>query len=400
MCERVEKAPGAKAALAAAVAALDAVDPTELVDEELHDLVVALQAEESRFAAMRARVLAAWDARRLWADDGSKSATARLARECDASIMTARAELKRARKLRTMPATAAALAEGKLSVDKADLLALVNQPEVAHLFARDEQFLVEEIKPLRFPDAVRAAKYWLQIAEDEVAKLPSSCRHDGRYLTAVRGIFGTVDVRGTLDAIGGTEFLSELERLERQLFEADWANARAEHGDETRVEHLARTGPQRRADAAVLMAERSRSTPPGAQMPHPLITILAGYGAFSRICELADGTVVAPGEVVPLLGEADIERIVFDGPSRVIDVGVRRRFFRGALRRAIEVRDRHCTHPSGCDVPAEGCDIDHIVPRSEGGLTVQENGRCLCGFHNRQRVGERHERPPPDSQRE
>ena len=56
----------------------------------------------------------------------------------------------------------------------------------------------------------------------------------------MRGIFCTVDVRGTIDAIGGTEFLSELERLELQLFEADWAEARAIHGDDTRVEHLAR----------------------------------------------------------------------------------------------------------------------------------------------------------------
>ena len=393
MCER---AGDPQKALASAIDALAGLDTILLADQDLHDQVMALQHEMSRLAAIQARLVAAWDGRRLWADDGSKSATARLAREGDASPMTARVELRRARKLRSMPATAAALAEGKLSVDKADLLAQVNQPEVAHLFNRDEQFLLEEIKPLRFPDAVSAVQYWLRIAEDEVGKKPSSCRHDGRHITAVRGIFDTVDVRGTLDAIGGTEFLSELERLELQLFEADWAEARATHGDDTRVEHLARTGPQRRADALVLMAERSRSMPAGAQMPRPLITILTGYGAFSRICELADGTVIAPGDVVPLLGEADIERIVFDGPSRVIDVGVRRRFFRGALRRAIEVRDRHCTHPSGCDVPAERCDIDHILPRSEGGLTLQENGRCLCGFHNRLRAKEKGRPSPPD----
>src|SRR5205807_3336075 len=99
----------------------------------------------------------------------------------------------------------------------------------------------------------------------------------------------------------------------------------------------------------------SRAMPANAQRARPLITVLAGYGAFSRTCELADGTVISPADVVPLLGDADIERIVFDGPSRVIDVGVRERFFTGALRRAIEVRDRHCTHASGCDVPAEHC---------------------------------------------
>jgi hypothetical protein len=120
-----------------------------------------------------------------------------------------------------------------------------------------------------------------------------------------------------------------------------------------------------------------------------LITILVGHGAFSRTCELADGTVIAPGDVVPLLGDADIERIVFDGPSRVIEVGARRRFFEDALRRAIEVRDRHCQHPSGCDVPAAQCQIDHIVPWAHGGLTTQDNGRCYCPVHNRQRVSER-----------
>jgi hypothetical protein len=239
---------------------------------------------------------------------------------------------------------------------------------VAHLFDRDEQFLVEQIKGLRFPSAASAVQYWLRIAEDEVGKTPSSCRHDGRHLTAVRGIFGTVDVRGTLDAIGGTEFLSELERLELELFEADWAEARKTYGDDTRVEHLARTGPQRRADALALMAHRSRSMPAGAQPPRPLITVLAGYGAFSRICELADGTVISPGEVVRLLGEADIERIVFDGPSRVIDVGVRRRFFTGATRRAIEVRDRNCTHHDRrtSDQPEAG-----RVTRVRGGGTTR-----------------------------
>jgi hypothetical protein len=31
------------------------------------------------------------------------------------------------------------------------------------------------------------------------------------------------------------------------------------------------------------------------------------------------------------------------------------------------------------------------VPHSQGGLTIQENGQVLCGFHNRAR----YERPPP-----
>jgi 5-methylcytosine-specific restriction endonuclease McrA len=36
--------------------------------------------------------------------------------------------------------------------------------------------------------------------------------------------------------------------------------------------------------------------------------------------------------------------------------------------------------------------MDHVVPHSQGGLTTQENGQVLCGYHNRLR----YERPPPD----
>ena len=77
---------------------------------------------------------------------------------------------------------------------------------------------------------------------------------------------------------------------------------------------------------------------------------------------------------------------MFDSPSRIIDVGRRTRLFTGGLRRAIEVRDRRCTSP-GCNIPADRCQIDHIVEWSNGGQTTQTNGRLLCPTHNRQRPG-------------
>jgi hypothetical protein len=92
--------------------------------------------------------------------------------------------------------------------------------------------------------------------------------------------------------------------------------------------------------------------------------------------------VIAPGLLMPYLGAADIERIVYDPPNRRIEASHRRRFT-GALRRIIEVRDQHCQHPSGCDEPAARCDVDHIVPRSRGGLTCLCNGQLLCAYHNR-----------------
>ena len=112
--------------------------------------------------------------------------------------------------------------------------------------------------------------------------------------------------------------------------------------------------------------------------------MLVGLETFTgRVCELADGTVIAPGTVAGLLDKAAIERVVFDGPDRVMAVGTTR-LFTGALRRAIEVRDRHCTHP-GCAVPAARCDIDHVVPYNDGGPTTQDNGVLRCPAHHRWR---------------
>src|SRR6266700_7386562 len=107
--------------LEGAIDALGALDPDALADDELHSLVVGLRRVRDRLVAAEAALVSAWDARKIWRDDGSKAAPARLARECDLSAPTARAEIERARKLRTMPGTVAALAEGKLSIDEADL---------------------------------------------------------------------------------------------------------------------------------------------------------------------------------------------------------------------------------------------------------------------------------------
>ncbi|HEY1988894.1 MAG TPA: HNH endonuclease signature motif containing protein, partial [Acidimicrobiales bacterium] len=66
------------------------------------------------------------------------------------------------------------------------------------------------------------------------------------------------------------------------------------------------------------------------------------------------------------------------------------RLFTGATRRGIQLRDRECTHPY-CDRLAVDCEVDHIQPYGQNGPTIQQNGRLLCGFHNRLR----NQRPPP-----
>jgi hypothetical protein len=199
----------------------------------------------------------------------------------------------------------------------------------------------------------------------------------------------------------GAVVASALDRLEKELFHQDWEEAKARLGRDPLGSELERTTTQRRHDALVLMAERAMAAPPGARLPRPLL--VAHFGAtaelFGRLCELADGTVITPGEVRRLLPISEIERAIHEAPDRV-RVSERIRLFHGADRRAVEVRDRYCTYP-GCRVPAEDCDVDHVIPYADGGPTTQENGRLRCPRHHPGR--RRHQPwfdpdpdPPPD----
>ena len=198
------------------------------------------------------------------------------------------------------------------------------------------------------------------------------------------------------DPVGMAQFRTALERIDNELWKADWADARDCLGETATVADLARSRAQRRYDALIEMVRGATSAPAGAKQPRPLITVLVDLPTLAgRVCELSTGPVVTPGEILPLLNGGDIERVVFDGPSRVLDVGERQRLFTGATRRAVEVLDRRCDQDT-CTTPAHRCDVDHIEPYEHGGPTIQTNGRLRCPAHH---TGRRRRSPPnPDDQ--
>jgi Domain of unknown function (DUF222) len=293
-----------------------------------------------------------------------------------------------------MPATAEALAAGDISPRHAMVLASLAGGRTAEYFVRDEALLVAHARNLLWADFVRAIEYWRQHTD------PDGTERDADHDQALRRVHLSPGMRGTgiLDAmltpLGYATVDAALRRVEQELFEADWAAARAEHGDAATACHLTRTPAQRRHDALVELATRAVTAPAHGKRPRPLISVFVGYETFKgRICQLAGGTVVSPGTVASLLDEALIERVVFDGPSRVIDLGRARRFT-GAVRHALEVRDQQCTH-HGCDQPAERCHGDHIHAWAAGGTTTLDNGQLRCGYHNRWRWQHPDPNPPP-----
>lgn len=340
-------------------------------DTGLHDTVMSLQRVSSSLAVVSAHALSAWDRRRVWAGCGHTSAAHRLANEAHRSVSNARRDLRRARQLSQMPATATAILDGRLSIDHVDLLARADRPWRHLHFADHEQTLVDHCATLRWEPACRVVDYWIQHADAVAAEHDERIRALDVHCWASSTLDGAVVVDAVLDPIGGTIVATELDRLERQLWLADQAA-----GNE-------RSPRQRRAAALVEMATRSASTPSDAQRPRPLFTVLVGDDTARHLCELASSrTVLHPSALGAHLDTALVESVIFDGPLTVLGVSDRRSFT-GSLRRAIEVRDRNCRHESGCDVPADRCDVDHIDTWAEGGSTHQFNGRLLCRPHNR-----------------
>jgi hypothetical protein len=304
--------------LAAAIEDLDVIDIAALDDDdELGQLLVDVRTLETRLDARVTGWIGRWDARKAWGRR-ARSAASWLAFHARMPLVSARRRVALARASRSMPAVAAAWRDGDIESAHVSVLARAHTQRSAASFERDEPLLVEHASSLRFDDFGRVVSYWLQGADPDGAEREAREVRDARRAHLSHTFNGAWVGDLLLDAAAGAIVHATLTEIERELFEADQRAG------------TSRTPPQRRADAFVEMATRARTAPHDGRRPAPLFTVLVGYETFAgRVCELANGTALTPGELVPWLTAADIERVVFDGPSRVIDVGTTRAVVRG-----------------------------------------------------------------------
>ena len=355
------------------------------------DSIKALECQGSRLECAKARAVCSFDQWGEWSRDGARTATAWIDTTCHVPKNEVRAQLRRGKALATLPLVAQAWKNGDIGAAHVDALIRVRRPVTEEALARDEGILVDAARTMKFAEFASVVDYWEQHADQDGSEEAAEAKRAQRdvYLyPSPNGYLGEM----RFDPISGAIVAKELTRLEQELFEADRAEAKERLGRDPRIDELARTPAQRRADAMVEMAVRSAAANMvEGRRPEPLFTVLIDYPTlFGRICQLEQGSVVTPGSLLSWLDAATFERIVF-APGKRAECSVTSRFFTGATRRAIEVRDLQCQHEF-CDRRAEECEIDHIVPYSQGGLTEQVNGQALCGPHNRMR----YERPPPD----
>ena len=345
---------------------------------ELDRLMVTVQTERERLAVAAGDVVHRWQRADGWRADGSLTALLALGRDTHTCETSARRELRRGRALQQMPLVRAAVIAGRLSMDHLDLLARYATPPRWELFVRDERLLVDQCAAARlFEDASKLVRYWADKVDEELGRHPRPL--DPSRLYASRdGATGEVHLDGVFNPIDGEIVTRELDRLTREITLEDKANG------------VTRTRAQRRAAALVRMASRSINAT--GVTARPLFQVIIGDHTAARLCELATGTVIHPNDLEPHLDAAVVESFLFDGPTTIIATS-RRRTFTGALRRAIQVRDRRCQHRSGCPTPAVDCDIDHHRPHAAGGATSQFNGRAECIPHNR--LPHLHDPPDP-----
>jgi hypothetical protein len=364
-------------------------DAGPLVPADAESIEV-LYRQFNRLEAVVTEATSSFDASGDWAPDGALNATGWLTERCRVPKKHARAFVKRGRELHHLPEFARAWSKGDITSAHVDTVAGARNEVTDAALERDEKLLCDQATTLAYAQFVKAVDYWKQFADPDGTEDEDEERKGRRDVYLEQSFGGLWLGQMTLDPISGAIVSEELSRLEHELFEADWSEAKERLGTEPSLTDLSRNSGQRRGDALVEMASRSKAMPKEARRPAPLFSVLVDYPTLSgRVCELAQGTVLAPGALLPWLDEALIERAVF-GPKNRVEVGEKARLFTGATRRAIELRDRECTHPY-CDRPASACQGDHIIPYVEDGPTTQENGRILCGPHNRLR----NERPPP-----
>jgi Domain of unknown function (DUF222) len=342
---------------------------------ELADGLKALAGLRAALDACEARVLARFDAAHGWEADGACDAASWLRAQTGTSQRDAAGRVRTADGLAALPSVAGALADGMITHGHASTLARAAErsPDVADAQAELLQRAVGQSA-----DAFeRTVRSWeLRRAADGGAAAFER-QHARRSATTVTVEDGMTLLQARLDPVAGSTVTSALDRIAEELWRQDVG------GDGARVLDLH----VRRADALVEMARRAMAVdPPSAKRPDPSVVVLidhetlAGQLAAAGVCELADGTAIAPETARRLACTAGILPVVLDGKSRPLDLGVTQRFATPAQRVALMVRDGACVFPD-CNRPRWMCDAHHLIEHPTG-PTDLENLALVCDAHH------------------
>lgn len=332
-----------------------------------------------RLTAKLSEAIGAFDAAGLWERDGATSMIAWLREHCSLTSRAANATLQTARRLRALPATAAAWRTGGLTGGQVQAIVANVPTGLTPVFVAQEATLVPLLARLSVSDTAVAMRHWRARAE---AEADDAALREGPpnvvYLS--RTLDGRRELQGSLDGeLGGL--------VDTALRLATTDDAEGEE----------RTAAQRRADA---LGDVCRffldhvgwglgGRRPGGRRHRSHVNVVMTLADLEagKPARLPDGTPLPAAASRALLCDSAVRRVVTDGRSTVLDYGTATRTAPANLFAALALRDQRCRHP-GCDRPSDWCDAHHVIPWEAGGPTSLDNMVLKCRRHHV--LGHRH----------
>lgn len=358
MCERIDDLV---AGLRRAVSSLDGAS---LAASDATRLVEVLSEAERLVAAGRTLALGRVVETRAWFDSGSPNPQTWVASRTRGTLGHAAAALQTAWRVRDLPATREALVAGRLSEAQASEIAAASSADPAAergLLETAERSGLGELRE-RCREVIAAA------ASDEER---GERIRKGRYLRNWVDRDGAVRLDGRLAPDDGAKVLAAVGAralvLEREARRAGQREPREAHA----------------ADALCQLVAGSART-------KAVVTVTVDAAAWERgRTEKGETCRIEGVGPVPV---ATARRLAEEGSTRVLErrgMDVRRvsrldRTIPAALRAAVEARYPTCVVPD-CG-RRHGLEIDHAVPREDGGRTTLENLVRLCRFHHAQKT--------------
>lgn len=401
----------ALSAVEAAVDMVASVDLTSLSATEQLAVMERLDRAGRRLDHQNDRLAGHVDRTGAYGVDGHRSAKAAAKARCRVSGAVAQARIRNARILRDMPVVERTTAGGDIPSESVRAMSrTLSNPRVRDFAPLVDEIFAEQAASQTPEDFQAWLRDWERLADPDGVERRAEAGHARRHVSLLESaIDSSWTLRGGFGALQGAAMAEILARFEDAEFARDWTEAKAVHGDETRVEHLARTPAQRRADALFAIFRAAAAAPEGSREPKPLVNIVIDEETFRealqgaaggrpaapdptdverRRCQTVAGTRLAPSEVVGAALHGHVRRVVVDGASTVIDLGRRRRLFTGAARDAVflqavlRTRGRLSCGYVGCDAPSHRLQADHDDEWFDHGRTDVTNGRVYCGAHN------------------
>lgn len=374
--------------LAAELAALQSVDTSTLTPKQFTAHVARLEKLMTRIESYRLRTLDSFETSGAFDVDAARTPTDWLASQTGTQRRIAGSRMHLVRRLRSMPFTYPAFADGAITEAHVRILARgIANPRTAAAFADHEPYLVGLARSMPADEFEEEMRRWME-TEDPDGTEPSDPLHDTLHISRVGD---RVKIDGDLGLETGIPVMAALQERSDQIYRRDRAVA-----DVNPLDGLSmRTPGNRRAEAAVELIMAGAGADSNPRRRDPLFnvhvdptTFALGEDLLDRKGrpmgqrQLADGTVIPLPVLLNWRCEAQVSRAWLDAHGEMLAYKREERYANRELRRALAARDRGCAVP-GCDRSPVHCDAHHVVFWEDFGPTDIDNLVLLCRHHHR-----------------